>query len=217
MTTIVCKNISKQFRNQFVLRNISMEFTSGHIYGITGRNGSGKTVLLKTICGLIPPTDGEVLINGENILDSQRQSTSIGALIERPGFLPQYSGLHNLWLLASLRNVVTKKDIEVVMREVGLEPQERKPVRTYSLGMKQKLGIAQAIMENPDIIILDEPLNAIDKESVIRIRSLIKRMQAEGKLVMVCSHIQDDIDCLADKIFHMEDGSLISKVKHYVE
>lgn len=213
MATIICRNISKQFRNQYVLRDISVEFASGHIYGITGRNGSGKTVLLKTICGLIPPTDGEVLINGENILSSQRQSTSIGALIERPGFLPQYSGLHNLWLLASIRNVVTKKDIEVIMREVGLDPQEKKPVRTYSLGMKQKLGIAQAIMEKPDIIILDEPLNAIDKDSVHKIRSLIKRMQSDGKLVIVCSHIQDDIDCLADIIFHMEGGNLIFKEK----
>lgn len=214
MIMIVCKNISKQFRNQLVLRNISLEFSSGHIYGITGRNGSGKTVLLKVICGLIPPTDGEVLINGENVLESKRQKVRIGALIERPGFLPQYSGLHNLWLLASLRNVVTKVDVEATMRAVGLDPKEKKPVRTYSLGMKQKLGIAQAIMENPDIIILDEPLNAIDNESVIRIRSLIRRMQSEGKLVIICSHIQDDIDCLADKLYHMKDGVLISKEKN---
>ena len=208
MTTIECKEVCMSFGDQIVLDHISMRFENGHIYGITGRNGSGKTVLLKLICGLMTPTSGMILMNGKPVGASGTMHAEIGALIERPGFLGQYSGYKNLYLLAKLRNKIGKMEIVQTMQTVGLDPTLKKRVASYSLGMKQRLGIAQAVMENPDILILDEPLNAIDSDGVNRIRKLILAQKQAGKLIIVCSHIQSDIDHLADQVVHLQEGKL---------
>ena len=211
MTTIECKEVCMSFGSQVVLDRVSMSFESGQIYGITGRNGSGKTVLLKLICGLMTPTAGKILINEKSVGPSGALHAEIGALIERPGFLGQYSGYMNLQLLARLRNRIGKAEIIQTMQAVGLEPKLKKRVASYSLGMKQRLGIAQAVMENPDILILDEPLNAIDTDGVNGIRKLISMQKQTGKLIIICSHIQSDIDQLADQVVHLHEGKLTHK------
>lgn len=208
MTTIECKGICMSFGEHIVLDHLNMKFESGHIYGITGRNGSGKTVLHKLICGLMTPKSGTISINERPANASGAMYAEIGALIERPGFIGQYSGYKNLYLLAKLRNKIGKKEIEQTMQMVGLDPALRKRVASYSLGMKQRLGIAQAVMENPDILILDEPLNAIDSDGVSDIRKLISAQKQAGKLIILCSHIQADIDNLADQVIHLHEGKI---------
>lgn len=208
MSTIECRNICMSFGDQVVLDHINMRFESGHIYGITGRNGSGKTVLLKLICGLMTPRSGTILINGKGMGTTGATHANIGALIERPGFLGQYTGYKNLYLLARLRNRADRAKIIRTMQSVGLDPTLKKHVSSYSLGMKQRLGIAQAVMEEPDILILDEPLNAIDSEGVESIHKLILDQKEAGKLIIICSHIQSDIDQLADQIVHIQEGQL---------
>ena len=206
MTVIECKDISMRFGEQVVLQNVNLTFTSGQIYGITGRNGSGKTVLLKIICGLLSPSAGTVFINGQSLASLDRTSLGIGALIERPGFLGQYSGFKNLRLLARIKNTANKESIVHAMESVGLDHRLKKKVAAYSLGMKQRLGIAQAIMESPDIILLDEPLNAIDTKGVADIRKLLLEQKKAGKLIILCSHIQADNEILADRTINIMEG-----------
>ena len=207
-TAISIKEASKSFGGEEVLHSVSHDFEKGKIHGIVGNNGSGKTVLMKCICGFLIPSGGKIFVNGKQIGKEADFPEDIGIIIETPGFLPGISGMKNLTILASLRKKITKADIRKTITRVGLESDMKKPVGKYSLGMRQRLGIAQAIMENPDTLILDEPFNGLDKEGVIHIRNLIKGLREEGKTIILSSHNQIDIDELCDTVCEMDAGSL---------
>lgn len=209
---IFVENVTKVFGEQDALKNVSAKFGMGKIYGIVGRHGSGKTVLLKCICGLLHPTAGTVTVNGKIVGKDVDYPENIGFIIETPGFLPRYSGLKNLKYLASIRGRVKEGEIRKYMGLAGLNPDDKKRVGNYSLGMKQRLGIAQALMENPDILILDEPMNALDSNGVEDIRMVLLKMKENGKLIIIASHVRDDIDILCDEVHGME-GGILKKIR----
>jgi len=202
------QNVSKDFGQERVLKCVTRDFESGKIHGIVGNNGSGKTVLMKCICGFLLPTEGKVIVNGKHIGKEVDFPSDLGLIIETPGFLPQMSGAKNLEILASLNRKIGLKEIAASIRRVGLDPMMSKPVGKYSLGMRQRLGIAQAIMENPALLVLDEPLNGLDKHGVIEMRALIKELRTEGKTILLASHNQGDIDELCDTVCEMDAGVL---------
>ena len=202
------QNVSKDFGQERVLKSVTRDFESGKIHGIVGNNGSGKTVLMKCICGFLLPTEGKVIVNGKHIGKEVDFPSDLGLIIETPGFLPQMSGAKNLEILASLNRKIGLKEIAASIRRVGLDPLMNKPVGKYSLGMRQRLGIAQAIMENPALLVLDEPLNGLDKHGVIEMRALIKELRTEGKTILLASHNQGDIDELCDTVCEMDAGVL---------
>lgn len=206
---IEINNLEKQFKNQLVLKNINMKFFKGKIYGIIGRNGSGKTVLLKCICGFLRPTSGHVSVNHKIIGQDIDFPQKLGFIIETPGFLMNYSGYKNLKYLASIKKEIDDIAIKEAMKLVGLDPEDKKHVGKYSLGMRQRLGIAQAIMEKPDILILDEPMNGLDKSGVEEMRKLFLKIQSEGKLILLTSHNKEDIDVLCDEVYEMDMGNLM--------
>lgn len=191
-----------------ILEDISLEIDSGEICGIVGRNGSGKTMLMKCVCGFIKPTEGEIKISGKKIGNDVDFPDSIGIIIETPGFIPLYSGYKNLLQLAQLKHKIGKERVREVMNITGLDPDSGKRVGKYSLGMRQRLGIAQAIMENPDVLVLDEPFNGLDMEGVAEIRELLLRLKNEGKTIMIASHIAEDINILCDKVYQMQKGKI---------
>ena len=201
-------DVTVKFKEHLVLDKVCMELESGKIYGIIGRNGSGKTVLLKCICGLMDTTDGTVSVNGKIVGKDVDFPENIGFIIENPGFLPHYSGFKNLKYLASIRGTITDDDIRRCIRTVGLDPDDKKSVKHYSLGMKQRLGLAQAMMENPDILILDEPMNGLDKHGVADIRELLMELKKQGKLILLVSHNPADIELLCDEVYEMELGNI---------
>lgn len=186
-TCIEVQNVVKRFRDQVVLKNVSISFEKGQIHGIVGRNGSGKTVLFKCICGLMHPEEGVILVNGKRVGRDVDMPEDIGAIIEAPGFLPNYSGYKNLRFLANIRRKIGKEEILNVLKTVGLDPESRKHVGKYSLGMRQRLGIAQAIMEDPEILILDEPMNGLDNAGVQDIRALLLGLKTQGKTILLAS------------------------------
>ena len=186
-TCIEVQNVVKRFRDQVVLKNVSISFEKGKIHGIVGRNGSGKTVLFKCICGLMHPEEGVILVNGKRVGRDVDMPEDIGAIIEAPGFLPNYSGYKNLRFLANIRRKIGKEEILNVLKTVGLDPESRKHVGKYSLGMRQRLGIAQAIMEDPEILILDEPMNGLDNAGVQDIRALLLELKAQGKTILLAT------------------------------
>ena len=188
------QNVSKDFGQERVLHSVSRDFASGQIHGIVGNNGSGKTVLMKCICGFLFPTEGQVTVNGKVVGRDMDFPPDLGIIIETPGFLPGLTGSKNLELLASLRGKIGLREIADSIRRVGLDPNMKKPVGKYSLGMRQRLGIAQAIMEDPSLLILDEPFNGLDKQGVLDMRKLIKGLKAEGKTILLASHNPMDID-----------------------
>ncbi len=208
---ISVKNLSKQYKKTTVLSSISQDFESGKIYGIIGRNGSGKTVLMKIICGFVPATTGEVEVDGKVIGKDIDFLPNAGIIIETPQFQPFTSGYKNLLSLASIRKTIGKEEIADVMNKVGLEPDSKKHVRKYSLGMRQRLGIAQAIMENPDILILDEPMNGLDQEGVDDIRALLLSYKGQGKTIILASHSQEDINQLCDETIHLDKGKRVDE------
>ena len=201
------KNLCKNFKDATILKNVNMTLESGKIYGFRGRNGSGKSVLLKIICDVLKPSSGKVLING-NEINGDIYKYNIGALIEQPNFFGSLSGLENLQLLAELQKKIGKDKIINVLEEVNLIEEKDKKYSKYSLGMKQKLGIAQAIMEDQEIIILDEPFNGIEEASVKKIKELLKKLRKQGKLIIISSHIKEDLDELADEIYLFVDGQV---------
>ncbi|WP_417427591.1 ATP-binding cassette domain-containing protein [Hominenteromicrobium sp.] len=207
-TCIEVQNVVKRFRDQVVLKNVSISFEKGQIHGIVGRNGSGKTVLFKCICGLMHPEEGVILVNGKRVGRDVDMPEDIGAIIEAPGFLPNYSGYKNLRFLANIRRKIGKEEILNVLKTVGLDPESRKHVGKYSLGMRQRLGIAQAIMEDPEIIILDEPMNGLDNAGVQDIRALLLELKAQGKTILLASHNHEDIVALCDTVHEMDGGVL---------
>ena len=208
-TCIEVQNVVKRFRDQVVLKNVSISFEKGKIHGIVGRNGSGKTVLFKCICGLMHPDEGVILVNGKRVGRDVDMPEDIGAIIEAPGFLPNYSGYKNLRFLANIRRKIGKEEILNVLKTVGLDPESRKHVGKYSLGMRQRLGIAQAIMEDPEILILDEPMNGLDNAGVQDIRALLLELKAQGKTILLASHNHEDIAALCDTVHEMDGGVLL--------
>jgi ABC-2 type transport system ATP-binding protein len=205
-TAISVQSVSKEFNGETVLRDVSCDFEPGKIHGIVGNNGSGKTVLMKCICGFLIPDSGRVIIDGKHVGKDMDFPEDMGIIIETPGFLPHLTGSKNLEILASLNRRIGLFEIIDTIRRVGLDPAMKKPVGKYSLGMRQRLGIAQAIMENPKLLILDEPLNGLDKNGVMEMRSLIKGLKAEGKTILLASHNQVDIDELCDTVCEMDAG-----------
>ncbi|HEW6865530.1 TPA: ABC transporter ATP-binding protein [Streptococcus pneumoniae] len=203
---IILKNIELKLKKTCVFQNLNFSCKQGEIIGITGANDSGKSVLFKLIAGLYSPSYGEVLINGENIVPERKIPANLGALIEEPGFINYYSGFKNLQYLASIRGVVGNQEINDTLKIVGLYEQKDQKVKTYSLGMRKKLGIAQAIMENPSILLLDEPMNALDKSSVENMRTLFRKLSSEkGTTILIASHSEEDIRILCDKVYAIED------------
>lgn len=200
------QNVSKDFGPERVLYSVNREFEAGKIHGIVGNNGSGKTVLMKCVCGFLIPTEGKVIVNGKHVGHDVDFPPGLGAIIETPGFLPNVTGIKNLEILASLNKKIGLGEVAAAIRRVGLDPAMKKPVGKYSLGMRQRLGIAQAIMENPSLLILDEPLNGLDKHGVTEMRRLIKSLRAEGKTILLASHNQGDIDELCDTVCEMDAG-----------
>jgi len=209
MKEIQLIGISKKIKGIPVLKDINMVLKSGTIYGLRGKNGCGKTMLMRTICGLIIPTEGEVIIEGQVLHKDIAFPKSIGALIENPSFLPQYTGFKNLKMLGSIQGNISDDDIKLAMERVGLEPEDARIYRKYSLGMKQKLGIANGIMGEPDIIVLDEPINALDEESVKKVKDVLIELRDKGKLIMIACHDKEELEYLSDAIFLMKDGSIV--------
>lgn len=210
-SAIIIDNLRKSFGEEEILHGICREFETGKIHGIVGNNGSGKTVMMKCICGFLQPDEGHVFVNGQEVGKDIDFPEDMGIIIETPGFLPGVTGLKNLKLLASLRGIADEKRIRQTIERVGLDPGLKKPVSKYSLGMRQRLGIAQAIMEDPSLLILDEPFNGLDKHGVAKIRSLIKELRTEGKTILLASHNQADIDELCDTVCEMDAGYMTMK------
>ena len=205
---ISIEHVTKKIKNATVLKDICLEMKGGTVYGLQGKNGSGKTMLMRAISGLIRPTSGRIVINGEQLHKNISIPRSIGLLLENPSLLPEYDASQNLRLLAKMQGGVPEEEIRQLIRDVGLEDAGHKKVEKYSLGMKQRLGIAAAILGSPDIILLDEPINAIDGEGVEEIRSLILSLKNEKRIIIVACHDKEEMNLLADEIVHLRDGRI---------
>ena len=205
------KNVTKRLDKELVLNDISLSLDSGKIYGLVGRNGSGKSMLLKTICGFVKPDKGYVKVDGEDIYKNNTFPKKTAALIERPNYLPDLTGYENLRMLASINKVIGDKEILDTLEKVNLLEEKDKKFKKYSLGMKQKLGIAQVLMEKPDIMIFDEPFNGLEDESVKKIRKLLLDEKKKGKLIIIATHIKEDINELCDIIYRVDNGKIIKK------
>ena len=211
MEKVRVEQVTKTYGKDTVLDGVSVNFEAGKIHGIIGRNGSGKTMLFKTICGFVRPTSGRVLVDEKQVGKDVDFPQDLGLIIETPGFLPYYSGYKNLKILASLRNRIKDEEIRGAMERVGLDPKLKKSVRKYSLGMNQRLGIAQAIMEGPSLLVLDEPMNGLDNQGVQDMRELFKELREEGKTILLASHNREDIEALCDTVMEMDHGRIISR------
>ncbi len=207
---IKINNLTKKFKDEIVLNNINMTLESGNIYGIIGQNGSGKSVLLKIICAFYTPSQGEVLIDNINYCNGKSFPKNLRALIEKNAFLPDISGFNNLKLLAKIENKITDEEINESLKIVNLYEEKDKMFSKYSMGMKQKLGIASALMEDPEIIILDEPFNGIDEESKEKITNELIKIK-NNKIIIITSHIKDEITSLCDHVFEMKNGKIINE------
>ena len=205
---ISIEHVTKKIKNATVLKDICLEMKGGTVYGLQGKDGSGKTMLMRAISGLIRPTSGRIVINGEQLHKNISIPRSIGLLLENPSLLPEYDASQNLKLLAKMQGGVPEEEIRQLIRDVGLEDAGHKKVEKYSLGMKQRLGIAAAILGSPDIILLDEPINAIDGEGVEEIRSLILSLKNEKRIIIVACHDKEEMNLLADEIVHLRDGRI---------
>ncbi|MEG0357355.1 MAG: ATP-binding cassette domain-containing protein [Christensenellaceae bacterium] len=205
---ISVQHVYKDFNGEEVLKDVHHDFETGKIHGIVGNNGSGKTVLFKCICGFLFPTKGKIFVDYEQVGKDMDFPDDMGIIIETPGFLPNISGLKNLQILASLKKKISDKEVVLAIKSVGLDPFIKKHVGKYSLGMRQRLGIAQAIMENPSLLILDEPFNGLDKQGVADMRELIKGLREQGKTVLLASHNKYDIEELCDTVCEMDAGVL---------
>ena len=203
------ENVTKKFGSYAALDGISLNFEKGKIHGIIGRNGSGKTVLFKCICGFLRVDGGAVLVDEKQIGKEIEAPESIGAIIETPGFLPGYSARQNLQFLVGIRGKIGKKEIDEAIRKVGLDPEAKKHVGKYSLGMRQRLGIAQAIMEDPSLLILDEPMNGLDNQGVQEMRQLFLKLKDEGKTILLASHNREDIAALCDTTVEIDRGKRV--------
>ena len=204
---IKIENVTKKFKENTVLNNVSINFEKGKIHGLIGRNGSGKTVLMKCICGFIPVTSGSITVRNK-VISKKNTPENIGLIIETPGFLPNYSGYRNLKFLADISGKANKNAIIRSIESVGLDPHSKKHVGKYSLGMRQRLGLAQAIMEDPDLLILDEPMNGLDKDGVKDMRDYLLKLKEQGKTMLIASHSAEDIEILCDTVCEMDAGTM---------
>ena len=211
METIKIENASKKIKDTVIYENIDMVCESGSIVGLIGKNGAGKTMLLKSICGLTNYTGGEITVLGKKIGKDVEIPDSIGVIIEVPGFLPNLSGYKNLKYLADIKGKIGKDRIFEVIRQVGLDPESKMHVGKYSLGMKQRLGIAQALMEDPEILLLDEPMNGLDNKGVADVKEILKDLRKKNKTIILASHHMEDIDELCDKVVVMDSGKIIDR------
>ncbi len=205
---IQIKNVSLTINKTVILKSVCASFERGKIHGLIGRNGSGKTMLMKCICGFIKPSQGEIFVDGERIGKDCDFPKNTGIIIETPGFIPYYSGYKNLKLLAGLNNKIGKQEVREAMEKVGLDPDLKRHVKKYSLGMRQRLGLAQAIMEGPELLILDEPMNGLDKDGVKDMREYLLALKMQGKTIIIASHSAEDIDILCDTVSEMDKGRL---------
>lgn len=208
MKSVEVINVSKTIGNIKILDNINFNLEKGKIYGFFGRNGSGKTMLFRAICGLIKPTLGEIKINGKTLHRDISFPESVGVIIESPGFWNHYTGFENLKMLASIKQLITDAEIKQALVKVGLDPEDKRTFKKYSLGMKQRLAIAQAIMEQPDLLVLDEPTNALDEEGVELTRKILLEEKNRGATILIASHNKADIEILSDLKFRISDGML---------
>lgn len=209
---IIVKDLSKKFKKVTILENINMKFESGKIYGIVGRNGSGKSVFLKILCSFYKPTTGEILFDNVNYNSNNNFPPSVRALIENPTFFPDLTGFENLKLLSSIQNKIGDEEIIKTLDQVNLLSEKDKKYSEYSLGMKQKLGIAQVLMENPDVMIFDELFNGIEEKTVEKIRNILLELKNQNKIIIVTSHIKEDIDILSDEVYKFDCGR-VERVK----
>lgn len=205
---IEVRGLSLTIGKTAILNDVTVSLEAGKIHGLIGRNGSGKTMLMKCICGFIRPTRGVVVVDGKRVGKDVDFPKNMGIIIETPGFIPYYSGYKNLKLLAGLRNKIGKEEIIQAMERTGLDPKLKRHVKKYSLGMRQRLGLAQAIMEDPDILILDEPMNGLDKDGVEDMRRYLIDLREQGKTILIASHSSEDISVLCDAVYEMEKGIL---------
>lgn len=208
---LTVKNYTKRISNKVILDNVNLELLSGNVYGFYGRNGSGKTMLFRAISTLIFPTIGDVLVDGKSIIKNKYDLSNFGVLIEMPNFYPYLSGFDNLDILYRINNKKDKQHIDNILKKVGLYDNKNKKYREYSLGMKQKLRIAQAIMEDQQIIILDEPTNGLDEKSIQNLHNIVLELKKQKKIILLASHNMEDLKLLCDKIFYISNGKLNDK------
>jgi ABC-2 type transport system ATP-binding protein len=208
MTAVKIENMTKIIKGKTILSNINLTLESGGVYGFYGHNGSGKSMLFRAIAGLIRPTEGTVTVFGKKIGEEVSFPESMGLVIESVGFWPYYTGFENLKTLASIQHKISDDEVKQAIRRVGLDPDDKRTYRKYSLGMKQRLGIAQAVMEKPDLLLLDEPTNALDEDGIAQIRKLIQEEQERGATVLIASHNKEDLALLCGKFYKMNDGEL---------
>lgn len=212
-TVVRLEDYCKSFKSAEVLKNINLTLESGKVIGLKGKNGSGKTMLMRAISGLILPTSGKVYINDKELGRHISFPPSIGILIENPSFISNYTGFKNLKILASIQNRISDDEIRDAIRKVGLDPDDKRTFKKYSLGMKQRLGIAAAIMERPDIVILDEPINALDEAGAGLIKGLLDELKANGSLIIAC-HDTEELNYLSDEIYEIYDGEITGHIEH---
>jgi len=201
--------LSKNIKKVTILDDISMELEGGKIYGLKGKNGSGKTMLMRAICGLIIPTGGTISINGELLGKDISFPRSVGILIENPAFISNYTGMKNLQVLASIQKRIGDADIRKTLEDVGLNPDDKRTYKKYSLGMKQRLGIAGAIMEKPDVVILDEPINALDESGALQVREILSELKLNGSVIILACHDAEELEFLSDEIYTISEGKII--------
>jgi ABC-2 type transport system ATP-binding protein len=206
MSEIIIENLSKTIKNNMILDNVNLTFESGHVYGLVGRNGSGKTMLLRAICGLIFPDSGKVIIDGKQLHKDISFPESCGIIIENTDLLPNFSAFDNLKMLSEIKNTANDNMIKSAIKSVGLDPDSKKKVKTFSLGMKQRLSIAQALFEDPDILLLDEPTNALDEDGVNDVRRILLEQKKKNKLIIIASHNKEDISLLSDTVISVSNG-----------
>lgn len=206
MSEIIIENLSKTIKNNKILDNVNLTFESGHVYGLVGRNGSGKTMLLSAICGLIFPDSGKVIIDGKQLHKDISFPESCGIIIENTDLLPNFSAFDNLKMLSEIKNTANDNMIKSAIKSVGLDPDSKKKVKTFSLGMKQRLSIAQALFEDPDILLLDEPTNALDEDGVNDVRRILLEQKKKNKLIIIASHNKEDISLLSDTVISVSNG-----------
>lgn len=205
-------NLEKKIKNNVVLYDINLQLHKGKIYGFRGRNGSGKTMLFRAICGLIRPTNGTIIIDQKKLGEEISFPESVGVLIEYPGFLADLTGFKNLKMIAEINNQIGESEIKEMITKVGLDPEDKRKFKKYSLGMKQRLGIAQALMEEPELLILDEPLNALDSGGIDLVKNLLIEMREKNKLILIASHDKEVLELLSDEIFTIENGKIVDHI-----
>lgn len=208
MSGITVEGLGKKIKGTVILHDVNMTLEPGRIYGLQGRNGCGKTMIMRSLCGLLIPDKGTVTIDGEVLHRDIKFPRSVGVLIENPSFLPQYTGYRNLRMLARLTGGISDSDIRTALMRTGLDPDDSRTYRKYSLGMKQKLGIANAIMGEPDVIILDEPINALDEQTVENIKTELLKLRDAGKVIVIACHDRDELEFLSDIIYEIKDGTV---------